>query len=203
MDQTDYYNEHASVYYEDTVDLDMTEILEQFVEQLPESAAVLDLGCGSGRDSLFFIEKGFDVTSIDGAKELCELAEIHIGQDVICMQFEDLEFNEVFDGVWACASLVHFPKSELGEILNRIVRSLKPEGILYMSFKYGEFAGERNGLYYSEYRTKELKELIGHHKELELLDIFKTDDVRTDRAGQQWINVFAKKEKHHSQIGEI
>ncbi|ROR21917.1 methyltransferase family protein [Mobilisporobacter senegalensis] len=193
MDQTDYYNRHAGVYYENTVDLDMTEILEQFIELLPESSTVLDLGCGSGRDSLYFIEKGYDVTSIDGAKELCELAQIHIGQDVLCMTYEDMDFKEVFDGVWACASLVHITRTDMDSILDKITDSLKPHGVLYMSFKYGEYSGVKDGIYYTEYKTRMMRELIASHENLEIIEIFKTNDIRPERKEQEWLNVFLRK----------
>lgn len=193
MDQTDYYNKHASVYYENTVDLDMTKVLERFIELLPESAAVLDLGCGSGRDSLYFIEKGYDVTSIDGAQELCELAQIHIGQDVLCMNYEDMDFKEVFDGVWACASLVHISREDMDRILDKIIDSLIANGVLYMSFKYGEYSGMKDGVYYTEYKTKMIRELISAHNNLEIIDIFNTNDVRPEREEQEWINVFLRK----------
>lgn len=193
VDQSDYYNEHAGEYYENTVDLDMTEILEQFMELLPESSAVLDLGCGSGRDSLYFIEKGYDVTSIDGAGELCELAQIHIGHDVLCMNYEDMDFKEVFDGVWACASLVHIPRDNMDSILDKITKSLKPDGVLYMSFKYGEYSGTQKGIHYTEYKPRIMRELIGNHKDLEIIEIFRTDDVRPERKSEEWVNVFLRK----------
>lgn len=83
MDSIDYYNKYASIYFDSTVELSMEKILDKFIHYLPDNAVVLDLGCGSGRDSLYFIERGFDVTALDGSEKLCELAAIHIGQDVL------------------------------------------------------------------------------------------------------------------------
>lgn len=193
MDQTDFYNTHAHIYYDNTVELDMSEMLEEFISFIPENCPVLDLGCGSGRDSLYLIEKGFDVTAMDGAKELCELAKIHIGQDVLCMRYEDMEFDGVFDGIWACASLVHIPKSEMDALLLKISQGLRCGGMIYISLKYGDFSGIKEGLYYSEYRTKDIKNLIYNHKDLELIQIYKSQDIREDRKEEQWINIFARK----------
>lgn len=193
MDTIDYYNKHAAQYYDNTVELNMEEILERFIELLPEDAEVLDLGCGSGRDSLYMLENGFDVTAIDGSEELCELASIHIGQDVLFMNFEEIEFVDVFDGVWACASLVHIEKNKIKQILDKIFRSLHEEGILYFSVLEGEFEGVRNGRYFSDYRTKELRELLEDYERIEIIDIFKTDDIRKDRKEKKWINVLVKK----------
>ncbi len=171
----------------------MEETSDRFINYLPESAEILDLGCGSGRDSLYFIEKGFDVTAVDGSKELCELASIHIGQDVLNLQFNELDFQEVFDGVWACASLLHITSTELEDVLDRIVKSLKSGGVLYMSFKHGEFSGFRNGRYFNDYKTKPMKELISKFDELELIEIWKTPDIRADRSNENWLNVLVKK----------
>lgn len=193
VDTIDYYNKHAAQYYDNTVELNMEEILERFIELLPEDAEVLDLGCGSGRDSLYMLENGFDVTAIDGSEELCELASIHIGQDVLFMNFEEIEFVDVFDGVWACASLVHIEKNKIKQILDKIFRSLHEEGILYFSVLEGEFEGVRNGRYFSDYRTKELRELLEDYERIEIIDIFKTDDIRKDRKEKKWINVLVKK----------
>lgn len=193
MDSIDYYNRCAVAYYENTVELNMETMLEQFIELLPESPTVLDMGCGSGRDSLYFIEKGFDVTAIDGAKELCNLAEIHIGQDVLCMNFAEMNFDEVFDGVWANASLLHESDEEIDGILDRVIKSIKPDGILYMSFRYGTFTGIRDDRFFVDYKMKTMKELIGRHKELEIIEIIRTDDVGDAEKGPEWINVFVRK----------
>lgn len=193
MDSIDYYNRHAAEFYDRTVELDLKEELERFILLLPEGAAVLDLGCGSGRDSLYMKEEGLDVTAMDASEELCELAQIHIGQDVLLMRFEEIDFMEVFDGVWANASLLHVPLEELDEVLDKIIKSMKTEGILYMSFKYGDFSGIRDGRYFKDYNTRELKELLGRHPLLELIEIYKNEDVREEKKMDRWIHVLARK----------
>lgn len=181
MDSTEYYDKHAGEFFDNTVNLEMQEIQNRFLELLPEGGSILDLGCGSGRDSAYFLSQGYDVTAMDGSEEMCNLASVHIGQDVLHMQFSEIDFEEVFDGVWACASLLHVPKNEIENILNRIIKSLKQNGILYMTFRYGDFEGERDGRYFSDYRTRDLKELISTFDHLELIDIKKAEDVRADR----------------------
>lgn len=193
MDSIDYYSKYASIYFENTIDLNMEEILDKFIDLLPEGATVLDLGCGSGRDSFYLMEKGLDVTALDGSMQLCELAEIHIGQDVLNMRYEEIDFDNVFDGIWACASLIHIKAEDIDDILNKVIRSLKTNGILYMSFQYGDFSGFRNQRYFKDYNTRTLKELISKHEELEILDIWKTDDVRVEREDDNWINIIVKK----------
>ena len=99
MDSIDYYNRYAVPYYESTIDLDMSEIMQPFLEELPENAEVLDLGCGSGRDSLVLEEQGCLVTSLDGSEEMCKLAEIYLDRPVLHMLYEEMEFDQVFDGI--------------------------------------------------------------------------------------------------------
>lgn len=193
LDSIDYYSKNATKYYENTIDLNMDEILDKFIKLLPEGASVLDLGCGSGRDSLSMIEQGLDVTAIDGSKELCELAQIHIGQDVLHMKFDEMNFNDVFDGVWACASLLHVSRKEIDCIIDKIITSLKLGGIFYLSVKYGDFSGIIDYRYYQKYKTKTMKELISKHKELEIIEIWKTEDIREDRENQIWLNVLLRK----------
>jgi SAM-dependent methyltransferase len=193
LDSIDYYNKYANLYFESTVELNMKETLDKFISYLPEGAEVMDLGCGSGRDSLYLIEKGFDVTPVDGSRELCELASIHIGQDVLLMKFSELDFDEVFDGIWACASLLHTTPDEFDEIFVKVIKCLKPGGVLYMSFQYGEFAGFRNGRYYQDFTTKKMKDVISKYPELTILEIWKSSDVRSDREDVIWLNVLVKK----------
>ena len=193
LDSIDYYNQYANQYFENTVNLELDEILDDFITYLPEGAEIMDLGCGSGRDSLYFIEKGFDVTAVDGSSELSELAAIHIGQDVLTMKFNDLDFSNVFDGIWANASLFHIPPSELSEVMLKIHGSLKKGGILFMSFKYGDFEGNYEGRYFKYYRRKEIREMIENVDGLELLKIAKTTDIRPYRQEDTWIHIIAKK----------
>lgn len=192
MDSIEYYNQHVAEYFEDTVDLDMQESWDRFTALLPDGGSILDLGCGSGRDSAYFLSCGFDVTAMDGSKEMCNLASIHIGQDVLHLSFAEMDFEEVFDGIWASASLLHVPGSEIEDILTKVVKSLKINGILYMSFRYGDFEGEQDGRYYKYYRTRTLKELISRFQNLETIEIQKCEDIRPD-SDLTWIYAIVRK----------
>lgn len=192
MDSTEYYEKHACEFFDNTVNIDMQEIQDRFLELLPEGGSILDLGCGSGRDSAYFLSQGYDVTALDGSAEMCNLASVHIGQDVLHMQFSEMDFEDVFDGVWACSSLLHIPKNDIEDILYKVINSLKQNGILYMTFRYGDFEGIMDERYFTYYRTRDLKELISKFDQLELVEIKKLDDVRIDR-DIPWIHAVVKK----------
>ena len=192
MDSIDYYERQGSQYFEETIDLDMTDHLRRFLDRLPENAEVLDLGCGSGRDSRYLEEAGCYVTPMDGSPKMCSLAEIYTDLDVLCLTFEEMEFQEVFDGIWASASLLHVARKDMHHILKKVSDALKPGGILYMSFQYGEGEEYRNGRFYCDYTEKTLKKLLQLEHELEILEIYQSDDVREGRP--RWLNVLVKKE---------
>lgn len=193
MDSIDYYNRYAAPYYEATVDLDMSEIMQPFVDLLPEDAEVLDLGCGSGRDSLALEEHGFYVSPMDGSEEMCKLASIYLDKEVLHLTFEEMDFDEVFDGIWACASLVHVHPEKMPMILKKIFHALKPEGILYFSVYEGDRDGVYKGRYYHDYTKQELRELLGAFDNIEVLDIWRTQDVRQEKGDRKWLNVLVKK----------
>ena len=192
MDSIEYYDKNAVEYFERTVDINMQGWWDLFTEQLSEGASILDLGCGSGRDSAYFISCGYDVTAMDASEEMCDLASIHIGQDVLHLSFAEMDFNQVFDGIWACASLLHVPSSEIDSILAKVINSLKINGILFLSFHYGEYEGERDGRYFTDYRIKTLKELINRYEMLEIIEMDKDKDSQEGNE-TEWIYALVRR----------
>lgn len=192
MDSIDYYERHSSRYFEETINLNMEEQLEEFLSFLPENAEVLDLGCGSGRDSRFLEEAGCYVTPMDGSPKMCSLAEIYTDMEVLCLTYEEMEFQEVFDGIWASASLLHVARKDMPKILEKLYHALKPGGILYMSFQYGETEEYRNQRFYCDYTERTMKSLLKYQRGLELLELYQSDDMREGR--NRWLNVLVKKE---------
>ena len=160
MSTIDYYDQNAQEYYERTVDADLAEIREYFLGFLRRDARILDFGCGSGRDAKAFSEAGRTVEALDGSQELCRIASEYLGMDVRNMMFQDFEETEAYDGLWACASILHLTYEEIMDVMKRIHGALKPQGVFYTTFKYGTFEGERDGRYYTDFEEKKMERLL-------------------------------------------
>ena len=144
----DYYEQNSQTFIEGTLNVDFAEIQNAFLELLPEKAFILDFGCGSGRDTKYFLNRGYSVDAIDGTLELCKAASEYTGINIKHMYFHELNECEKYDGIWACASVLHVKRKELPEILQKMSMATKKYGIIYLSFKYGDFEGERNGRFF-------------------------------------------------------
>ncbi|MDY3796155.1 MAG: class I SAM-dependent methyltransferase, partial [Agathobacter sp.] len=154
---------------------------------------ILDFGCGSGRDTKYFLEAGLRVDAIDGSKELCKIASEYTGIEVKRMLFQELDIDSKYDGIWACSSILHLPKNDLKLVLRKINTALKKKGIVYTSFKYGEFEGERNGRYFTDFTIETFKEFIQDIEDLKLDEYWITGDVRPGRGEEKWLNIILQK----------
>ena len=142
-----YYSQNADMFTQNTINVDFKLIQENFLRMLPACSNILDFGCGSGRDTKYFLSQGHSVTATDGSEELCKLAGKYTGIPVKQMLFQDLDEKDTYDAIWACSSILHLPYRELKPVLKKMAQALKKNGIVYTSFKYGTFEGERNGRY--------------------------------------------------------
>jgi len=112
--------------------------LGAFLAKIPSGGAILELGCGAGKDSEYMISKGFAVTPTDGAPEIANAAQKRLEILVTTLLFNDLNEKNKFDGIWANACLLRVPRSDLAAIVNRIHSALKSGGCFYASFKTGQ-----------------------------------------------------------------
>ena len=132
MDKTlEYYAQNAEKFASDTAAVDFTATQNRFLSKLAPGATILDFGCGSGRDTKAFLDRGYNVTAVDGSPELCVIASVYTGIPVWQMLFQKLNEHEVYDGIWACASILHVQTIELSDVFHRMITSLKPGGIIY------------------------------------------------------------------------
>ena len=193
MSTIEYYNKNAEQFSESTLNADVSPLYEHFVSKIKNNASILDLGCGSGRDSKYFLDAGYQVTAVDGSRELCRIASELIHQPVRQLLFKDLDYHEEFDAIWASASLLHVPKAEIQDIMQKVCEALKHDGILYSSFKYGSTertVGERT---FSDYTEAEIPWLL-KGTSLEIVEYWISLDVRQDRSSEKWLNLIAHKD---------
>ena len=189
----EYYNRNAARFLEDTAGVEFTEIQNAFLSLLPEGAMILDFGCGSGRDALEFLKRGYQVEATDGSEEMCRAAAELTGLAVRQMLFQELDEKEKYDGIWACSSILHLPKSELGDVLERMTAALKINGVIYTSFKYGAFEGERNERYFTDFTEETFTEFIKGMTGVTVEKMWITDDVRPGRGEEKWLNMILRK----------
>lgn len=205
MNQTiSYYDKNAEEFCRATRDSDMSFCRDKFLYLLEQknhigvnqsdksNIHILDAGCGSGRDAKAFLDAGYQVTALDASRKICEEAGKLLKQEVLCIEFGKLQFWQEFDGIWACASLLHVSYTEIDKVLKRFWDALKDEGILYASFKYGRGMRIDKDRVFYDYEETALENLMIDNCFL-AEDIFVTQDVRKDREKEQWINVLAEK----------
>lgn len=187
-----YYEEHANEYIDSTKDANMKELYDFFLKYLKkEEGKILDIGFGSGRDMLYFKSLGFDVYGIDPTKSFCDYVR-SLGIDKIeCTYVQDMKYDNEFIGIWACASLLHIKKEELSDVFIKCKKALKKDGIMYCSFKYGDFEGIHNERYFLYLNEDSIKECI-NKSGLEIVDIIITTDVRVGREHEKWLNMVLK-----------
>ena len=189
----DYYNSKAKDFVTDTVAVAFTEMQDTFLEYIPKGGRILDFGCGSGRDTKYFISKGYDVDATDGSEELCKIASEYTGIKIKQMLFEELDEVELYDGVWACASILHVEKKQLPEILKKIATATKKGGVVYTSFKYGEFEGIRNGRFFTYLTEESFGEILRSVSDLAIEKLWISADVRAERGEARWLNIVLRK----------
>lgn len=190
-----YYNKNATSFTTDTLTADMTFLQDKFISYLPANSFVLDFGCGSGRDTKYFLSKNLKVKAIDGSEKMCEIAHKNTGIEIEHVLFSDFECEEnCFDGVWACASILHLPPTDLPIVLKKLEIALKSNGILYASFKYGENDRIVNGRFFTDMTEKRFSQFFNSFKNnYRIIETLVTPDVRKNRENEKWLNVFLRK----------
>ena len=194
MNTLDYYNKNSEEYFNSTLNVDMTNTYKEFLKLVPEGGKILDLGCGSGRDSMNFMKLGYEVTSVDGSKELAKKASVLLGKEVIVSTFEELELKEKFHGIWACASLLHIKREDLKTVLNNLYNNLDDNGVCYMSFKYGEkeYVDDKNR-YFNCFTDESIISFINENTKYNILGLYITEDKLGRVNEVKWVNLICNK----------
>lgn len=193
MNSLNYYNINSQKFIEDTFKVSMESLLTEFTSLLKDGAAILDIGCGSGRDSKWLLEHGYDVWAHDGSEEMVAHCQDFLKHRVELATFEEYYTDKKFDGLWACASLLHVPREKLPEIIMKYCSFLNDEGIFFMSFKLRDKDYEKDGRQFTNFDEAGIRAVIENIPILNIIKIFITPDVRTDRVDEGWISVIVKK----------
>ena len=192
MKTIDYYNKHAEEFTTSTFEVDMKSLYQPFLAELPEGARILDVGCGSGRDTLAFKNKGYQLDAIDYSEELVKKATRLTGIPIKLKSFYEVDDYEAYDGIWACASLLHCERSRLAEVLEKMVQALKPNGVIYISFKYGDSDRDKDGRKFTDLDENQADALLEQFDNVQQIKQWVTLDQRPDRQ-EKWLNLLWKK----------
>lgn len=199
-DTVDYYCQHAEAFIRDTLTVDMSSLYRHFLPLLPPNAHILDAGCGSGRDSSAFEKLGYQVCACDASPELAALAKQHLGVEVEVKELQSINWQDRFDAIWACASLLHIPRPELPYVLRRFHQALKADGVIYLSFKYGEGERQQGGRYFNDMTEAGLARCLvdltaGSGAPLfSMVECWTTADKRPGREQERWLNALIRKQ---------
>ncbi|AOT10436.1 class I SAM-dependent methyltransferase [Pseudoalteromonas luteoviolacea] len=193
-----YYSQHAQEFADATLNVDMQPLYTPFLQSLqdkPNSQLhILDAGCGSGRDALAFKKQGFQVSAMDACLELVEIAANLLNQPVQYTRFESFSLIEQFDGIWACASLLHVAHRHLPSVMQNLEQALKPKGVMYASFKHGQGERMHGERHFSDLDEKGLAQLLEALPSLEAIEVWVTEDRRPGRENELWLNCLLRKD---------
>lgn len=194
MDQTlKYYDDNAETFAGSTQNVDFTATQDRFLAKIKLGGRILDFGCGAGRDTRYFLGKGYVVEAVDGSAKMCRIASDYAGIPVRQMLFQDLHEQDRYDGIWACSSILHLNRKDLVDVLGKMAVALKEHGYIYTSFKYGEFEGYRNERYFIDFTESTVASLLQEIPGLYLDEQWVSGDVRPGRENEKWLNLFLGK----------
>lgn len=186
----EWYNANAETFAAGAHGVDLGVLQATFTEHLAPAARVLDVGAGSGRDALAFEAAGYEVTALEPSEVLARRVESLIRGPVWKITADALEIEGAFDGVWACASLLHVPRANTEEVMRRVLRALVPGGVFYVSFKRGEGERWEAGRYFADHTGESLGALLSAVG-FERCRLWETRDARPERADTVWVNALA------------
>lgn len=193
-----YYESNAEHYAAETIYADMSEQYQSVLPLLKKGAKILDVGSGSGRDACYFQKQGYQVTALEPSKNLGrEIRKVFSGE-IVCSDIQSYQTTERYDGIWACASLIHLQEEEILCFFKKIDMYLNDNGIVYVSGKSGISTGEvADGRFFLEFTEQLVEKILTVNKQLQLEQLWYTEDV-SGRRGFRWLNVVLRLRRNNS-----
>src|SRR3989338_26610 len=192
-DTHSYYEQNAEQFFAETVGVDMGLLYARFLASIPVGGFILDAGCGSGRDARAFALRGYRIAAFDASPALAALASEHLGQPVQVRTFAEVAELSLYDGVWACASLLHVPPGQMPDALARWWQALKPGGTFYCSFKLGEGEREHQGRRFTDALEAQMDAWLAPLPGVDDVHYWNTADQRPGRS-DAWLNVLVRRQ---------
>ena len=195
---SNYYESNAERYASETFSADMSEQYQRFLPLLKKGAKILDVGSGSGRDAFYFQKHGYQVTALEPSKNLGrEIRKVFSGE-IVCSDIQSYQPMERYDGIWACASLIHLQEEEILCFFKKMDMYLSDNGIVYASGKCGISTGEvADGRFFLEFTEQLVEKILTVNKQLQLEQLWYTEDV-SGRRGFRWLNVVLRLRRNNS-----
>ena len=189
----EYFNEKAQKCFDDAFTITERSNQDHFLSFLKPGASILDFGCGSGRDTAYFREKGFEVTPADGSKGMCALASEYLKTPVRLLEFNELDDVNLYDGIYASASIMHLEYDKVLEVFPKMIRALKENGMIYVSFKYGEEDGFLGKRYYCYMNEERFGRMMAQFDELEIIEQGIFGNEHPGQIDFRWLYAILKK----------
>ena len=189
----EYFDQNAERCFADAFTITERTNQDHFLSYVKPGGSILDFGCGSGRDTAYFRERGYRVTPTDGSREMCRLASEYLGMPVRVLEFGELEDVDRYDGIFASASIMHVEYERLLDILPKLARALRTEGVLYVSFKYGETDGYLGKRYYTNMTEERLARMLAQVPQLEVVEQGIFGNEHPGQPDFRWLYAYLRK----------
>jgi cyclopropane fatty-acyl-phospholipid synthase-like methyltransferase len=186
------YKTNPQEYIDQTIKINMTHVYSVFEKYLKPSSYIWDVGCGSGRDSIFFSNKGHTLLASDYSQEMIDLIRPKVNFKIIVDDMTNSQINDQFDAIWACSSLLHLKKDHLSNFFKHISNNLKPNGMVYCSFKKGEVEREKFCLIFQDFTIDSFAKYMKELNMFDVIESFETKDSLSELR-PDWVNFVLKK----------
>jgi SAM-dependent methyltransferase len=188
-----FYEANACKYANATWASDVNLLRDRFLHELPENGRILDAGCGIGRDVKAFTERGYQVIGIDASLAIVREARQRTGGDIRLMRIQDIPWEQMFNGIWAMASLLHIPRDSIPFVLGKLFRALIVTGAMFMSFKKGSIERvDEDGRFFCDYTEDMLRDELARHAGLTIIELWESC-AEKDAVAQVWVNALVRR----------